>query len=562
MSSHADVLERYAGLLAASIEAKSGIEPEEAARLQYFRERHGIGVTEHEAALDRVSSSPAEWDRLVELGEEVSTYLHVVAATRLQPDGEGDQVLAIYRERHGISDAVHAAAMQVLGLPCPPPVAAPPSADDELSTAVMATYRKMVSQAMDDEVRDDELQNLSSATQGLLAEGEVVTPESTELKLFEFGAAHGVSAAFHDAAVRALGTDRSSLDELRKQRLERRLVVLEGKLSDKKAEIRGLEAALQASEEGQTTTAIMGMWRAADDEQAAGSNAALDGAAYGAALTASVSKQVVAPAAELEGDELLTPRTALADAGLQVTALERSLGEAEEEGGRLKARMEASRSRMGAIQQLLDAREAEVYETEEAMREMEAKRTNRTRERRALLQQVKQVEALIGAKQRELVHLAALPDGVTPSTISRAARWVGAEWSALDDGSDPDVEARTLRQIAKGRGGGGGSADAGYVEFHTVCMGVKLAMSAHPRLKNVRIDELWDEARRRTLPRSEWHAFARERLLDVPSDAAGGWVGSLGLAVGGLRDDVRSAVKNAGRNWMDAISGSGPHADK
>jgi hypothetical protein len=54
-------------------------------------------------------------------------------------------------------------------------------------------------------------------------------------------------------------------------------------------------------------------------------------------------------------------------------------------------------------------------------------------------------------------------------------------------------------------------------------MGVKLSMSKHPRLRNVRIDELWEEVQQQSIPRHEWHAFVRARLLDDPKDLVGIW---------------------------------------
>ena len=53
---------------------------------------------------------------------------------------------------------------------------------------------------------------------------------------------------------------------------------------------------------------------------------------------------------------------------MQVAALETELFAAEEEGARLKARLEAGRARASAVRSLLDEREADVYEREEAVR--------------------------------------------------------------------------------------------------------------------------------------------------------------------------------------------------
>ena len=73
-----------------------------------------------------------------------------------------------------------------------------------------------------------------------------------------------------------------------------------------------------------------------------------------------------------------------------------------------------------------------------------------------------------------------------------------------------------LRQAKSGKAD---MAAAGYTQFHTLCMGFKLAAGpANPRLRNLPIDELWEEVRRLNLPRSEWRGFVHARLLQ-PSAA-------------------------------------------
>ena len=76
-----DEAERYAGLLASALEDSAGILPDEAARLELYRARHKLSL---ESALASVSSSIAEFEARVRAGEELHTYLLVVAAT-LQP---------------------------------------------------------------------------------------------------------------------------------------------------------------------------------------------------------------------------------------------------------------------------------------------------------------------------------------------------------------------------------------------------------------------------------------------------------------------------------------------
>ena len=95
--------------------------------------------------------------------------------------------------------------------------------------------------------------------------------------------------------------------------------------------------------------------------------------------------------------------------------------------------------------------------------------------------------------------------------------------------------------MARLRGEASSGAEAGYIHFHTLCMGVKLALSgangSARRLRNVRIDELWEEVRRRGVPRHEWRAFARERLVRVEA------LRRVGLEQ--LRDQVLGEVGDA-----------------
>ena len=51
--------------------------------------------------------------------------------------------------------------------------------------------------------------------------------------------------------------------------------------------------------------------------------------------------------------------------------------------------------------------------------------------------------------------------------------------------TEQDAEARALRQVARLRQEARSGVDAGYVHFHTLCMGIKLSMSEQPRLRNV-----------------------------------------------------------------------------
>ena len=73
-------------------------------------------------------------------------------------------------------------------------------------------------------------------------------------------------------------------------------------------------------------------------------------------------------------------------------------------------------------------------------------------------------------------------------------------------------------------------------------MGVKLALARHPRLRNVRIDELWEEASRQQLPRSAWRTFVQERLCPPPPKSLAGHVGSA-LGALALASDQPAGVR-------------------
>ena len=258
---------------------------------------------------------------------------------------------------------------------------------------------------------------------------------------------------------------------------------------------------------------------------------------------------------------LVTPRTALAGAQLSVTELERDLFAAEQEGGQLSSKLHAGRTRMSAVRALLDGREADVYEAEEVARESEGRRRARTSERLLVEQRLKYCEAQLLARWREHVHLSALPDFQPASTLTNAAQWVGV--GRFGDEPDADVDASTMRQRAKGKEKRHG-ADAGYVEFHTVSMGVKLSMSMHPRLRNVRIDELWEEVQQQSIPRHEWHAFVRARLLDEPKDLVGIWspATALFLNVRPLYDQLETTLETTATTVTGALGSLGDNARK
>lgn len=499
---------RYEGLLAAALEDPHGVHPEEAARLSFYRERHSISASEHYSALVKLGTTPEEWERRLALGNDITAYLDVVAATRSQSDG--NLVINRYREQHGVSDEVHAAAMEVLGL-SGSMVVAPSTAGVPLVESGMT--------------------NAEPARGAGTPASE--SPELRRHKSFAVELRRDETVDHHAAAAAALGSDGQSQSE----RLQRRLLQLEVTMAERKAELEQLEATLRDTEEIIPST----------------------GAAPGAAPSTGTSADGAASSEFDSSVALVTPRTALAGAQLSVTELERDLFAAEQEGGQLSSKFHAGRARLSAVKALLDGREADVYEAEEVARESEGRRRARTSERRLVEERLKSCEERLHARWREHVHLSALPDFQPASTLTNAARWVGV--GRFGDEPDADVDASTMRQRAKGKEKRHG-ADAGYVEFHTACMGVKLSMSKHPRLRNVRIDELWEEVQQQSIPRHEWHAFVRARLLDDPKDLVGIWSPATALflnvrplydqlettattvtgALGSLGDNVRNAL--------------------
>ena len=71
----------YFGLLARALEDEAGVLPEEAARLKLVRDRHKITAKEHAAMLQQLGADEAEFAAKLALGDDVQTYIDVVAAT-------------------------------------------------------------------------------------------------------------------------------------------------------------------------------------------------------------------------------------------------------------------------------------------------------------------------------------------------------------------------------------------------------------------------------------------------------------------------------------------------
>lgn len=126
-------------------------------------------------------------------------------------------------------------------------------------------------------------------------------------------------------------------------------------------------------------------------------------------------------------------------------------------------------------------------------------------------------------RQLETAQVAEIADS------SAAAIWRSPDGRGLRRGHgeavDEDVQARALHVAKSGKAD---PAEAGYEQFRTLCMGIKLAAGpANPRLRNTSIDDLWQEVREQRLPRAEWRRFAYAALVkkteptsSIPAGAA------------------------------------------
>ena len=163
----------YSGLLAAVLDDERGITPDELDRLSMYRARHELSEADHVAALEDLGWSAERFEAQARQGEEIESYVHVLTATLLDADvvsEEEGKKLAAYRSAHGVSDAMHAAALASLGLTqeayeaswkLPPP-------------ATVETYRERL--------------------RTTLASGSGVS-DAQEETLVEFRAAHGITQA-------------------------------------------------------------------------------------------------------------------------------------------------------------------------------------------------------------------------------------------------------------------------------------------------------------------------------------------------------------------------------
>jgi len=396
------VLERFAGLLAAALEDAAGILPDEAARLELYRRRHNLSLEE---ALDMVSSNIEEYESRVQAGEELHTYLLVVAATLQQSQSQSQTQeravaqdanarLALYREVHGVSAAVHAAAMQVLGLPRPTTAGgvAHAPAEERQTDAILVAYRKLLASAPPDDQllgftkngngmaapgscggvrgwsagaigtrgRDDSIG--SEAAGGASDGGDAVDGEAHEMvhemALSEYRAAHGISAAQHALAVDALGHGGLEASSKRTDWLERRLRRFERENAQRSAELEQATIAIQQAD------------------------------------TRMHAHTQTSPALRV-----------------QAGALEAQLDKVEASAAKLRASNADRQIKLAVVQSLMDAREAELEETEAAVRRLEQTESQRARELFAGTSALACTEGAMLAIQRELMRLQAMSDG-------------------------------------------------------------------------------------------------------------------------------------------------------
>eukprot|EP00300_Choanocystis_sp_HF-7_P000926 c10766_g1_i1.p1 GENE.c10766_g1_i1~~c10766_g1_i1.p1 ORF type:complete len:294 (+),score=76.73 c10766_g1_i1:44-925(+) len=53
-----------------------------------------------------------------------------------------------------------------------------------------------------------------------------------------------------------------------------------------------------------------------------------------------------------------------------------------------------------------------------------------------------------------------------------------------------------------------------FLEFHRLCLGLKVSVQNHES-SNVMIDQLWQEVCANNIPREEWHAYVRSKLVPI-----------------------------------------------
>lgn len=205
----------------------------------------------------------------------------------------------------------------------------------------------------------------------------------------------------------------------------------------------------------------------------------------------------------------------------------------------LKSTLADLKVRREETDHLLDAREAEMRETEEAVQMFENRETARAREVRVIEQRLQDTEEALRHKQRELARLEHTRDGQaaaiwwdrfsgtggSSATSGPSGRSASTRQVEIPSDEDEDVAALALREPGSKARGDLRHDETEFMQFHSLALSIKLSLasssSGGPRrtgssLRNVSVADLWEDARRERLPRTEWRAFLNQRLFGPP----------------------------------------------
>lgn len=236
----------------------------------------------------------------------------------------------------------------------------------------------------------------------------------------------------------------------------------------------------------------------------------------------------------------------------------------------LRAEFEARRTRLETVTSLLDGREAELYEMEEAVREYEARVQVRSKELGAIDEQLRYTEEAMRTRMREFVRLEAMSDAERPEPPKAGGRWQNPSKTALPFPADPNnaadvaadaaadsgVDEAALRESARVRNQGKTEDEiAGFHTFHAIAMSIKLTLCSQPFLRNLRIDELWELARAQSVPQESWKPWIRAQLVaPIPARASErSSTDALLDTVQAIGTEVRTAFAKVGREVEGAL---------
>lgn len=233
----------------------------------------------------------------------------------------------------------------------------------------------------------------------------------------------------------------------------------------------------------------------------------------------------------------------------EVHMLERHIAGCDADAAELRSHLAHKQTKLKYVQEMLDLREAELYETEEAVRELEAKETARARELAQTREQLARSESRLLARQAEAARAARMADGAA-STVWRDPAGFLLRRGQSDE-ADPDAQARMLRSSKSGKTD---PAEAGYTQFHTLVMGVKLAAGpANTSVHSLLIDELWEEICRQRVPRSAWRGFVHEKALQATSAASAAKASAVVTVAGGLVATMATPAKGLLRSVSQGV---------